>query len=164
MRKQNNPSQVFLHILQEAEISAIPKTQNMEIVNLLSHVRLVCDIHCAHVCRCYSTIFCFLLKPKRLIFLINCRSNLKMSIVNRAKKMKKKWLTMPTLTKENVIFDSKLSAGWFSVAEGAEVDAYDWNQGNWIGNILKSGRETLTDFCGTSHDKSLFQLVVTLCW
>ena len=88
MRKQNNPSQVFLHILQEAEISAIPKTQNMEIVNLLSHARLVCDIYCAHACRCYSTLFCFQkLKPKRLIFLINCRSNLKMSIVNRAKKM-----------------------------------------------------------------------------
>ena len=32
---------------------------------------------------------------------------------------------MPALTKENVIFDSKLSPGWFSVAEGAEIDAYD---------------------------------------
>ena len=32
---------------------------------------------------------------------------------------------MPTLTKENVIFDSKLSPGQFSVTEGAEVDAHD---------------------------------------
>ena len=32
---------------------------------------------------------------------------------------------MPTITKKNVIFDSKLSTGWFSVAEGAEVDAHD---------------------------------------
>ena len=71
---------------------------------------------------------------------------------------------MHTLTKENVIFDSKLSTGWFSFAEGAEVDAHDWNQRNWKGNILKSGRESPTDFCGTSHDKSLFQLVVTLYW
>ena len=31
---------------------------------------------------------------------------------------------MPTLTKENVIFGSKLSPGWFSVAEGVEVDAH----------------------------------------
>ena len=93
MRKQNNPSQVFLHILQEAEISAIPKTQNMETVNLLSHVRLVCDIYCAHACRCYSTLFCFWkLKPKRLIFLINCRSNFKMSIVNRSKKNEKQMI------------------------------------------------------------------------
>ena len=36
--------------------------------------------------------------------------------------MKNEWLTMPTLTKENVIFDSKLSPGYFSLAEGAEVD------------------------------------------
>ena len=33
-----------------------------------------------------------------------------------------------------------------------------------IGKILKSGREKLTDFCGTCHGKSFFQLVVTLCW
>ena len=58
---------------------------------------------------------------------------------------------MPALTKENVIFDSKLSPGWFSVAEGAEIDAYDWNPRNWKGNILKSGCEKLTDFCGTCH-------------
>ena len=32
---------------------------------------------------------------------------------------------MFTLTKENVIFDSKLSPGWFSLAEGAEVDPHD---------------------------------------
>ena len=30
---------------------------------------------------------------------------------------------MSTLTKENIIFDSKLSPGWFSVAQGAKVDA-----------------------------------------
>ena len=39
--------------------------------------------------------------------------------------MNNKLLTMHTLTKENVIFDSKLSTGWFSFAEGAEVDAHD---------------------------------------
>ena len=32
---------------------------------------------------------------------------------------------MPTLIKENVIFDSKLSLGCFSVGEGVEVDAHD---------------------------------------
>ena len=71
---------------------------------------------------------------------------------------------MPTLTKKNFIFDSKLSPGWFSVAEGAEVDAHDSNQGNWKANILKSGREKLTDFSGACHGKSFFQLVVTLYW
>ena len=30
--------------------------------------------------------------------------------------------------------------------------------------MLKSGRKKLTDFCGTCHGKSFFQLVVTLCW
>ena len=30
---------------------------------------------------------------------------------------------MSTHTKENIIFDSKLPPGWFSVAQGAEVDA-----------------------------------------
>ena len=30
--------------------------------------------------------------------------------------------------------------------------------------MLKSGREKLTDFCGTCHGKSFFQLLVTLCW
>ena len=53
--------------------------------------------------------------------------------------MKNEWLIMPTLTKENVIFDTKLSPGWFSVAEEAEVDAHDWNQRNWKRNVLKSG-------------------------
>ena len=78
--------------------------------------------------------------------------------------MKNEWLNIPTFTKENVIFDSKLSPDWFSVAEGAEVDAHDWNQGNWKGYILKSGREKLTNFYGTCHGKLFFQLVVTLCW
>ena len=32
---------------------------------------------------------------------------------------------MPILTKENVLFDSKPSPVWFSVAEGPEVDADD---------------------------------------
>ena len=111
--------------------------------------------------------FCTILLPKaeaKTIFLINCRSNLTINIVKRGKEMKNEWLTMPTLTKENFIFDSKLSPGWFSVAEGVEVDAHDWNQGNWKGNILKSGHEKLTDFCGTCHGKSFFQLVVTLYW
>ena len=106
------------------------------------HDRLACDIYCAHAClrRYDSTLFYFeKLKPRRLIFLINCRSNLTINIVNRAKKMKNEWLTMPTLTKENVIFDFKLSPGWFSVAEEAEVDAHDWNQRNWKRNVLKSG-------------------------
>ena len=30
---------------------------------------------------------------------------------SKEKKMKNEWLTMPTLTKENVIFDAKLSPG-----------------------------------------------------
>ena len=85
---------------------------------------------------CDSTLFCFRkLKPRRL----------------------------PTLTKENVIFDSKLSPGYFSVAGGAKVDAHDWNQRNWKGNILKSDRDKPADFCGTCHGKSFFQFVVTLC-
>ena len=133
----------------------------------ICHVRLVWEIYCAHAYLCHynSTLFCFWkLKLRRLIFLINCRSNLTINIVNWAKKTKHEWLTMPTLTKQNVIFDSKLSPSWFSVAEGAEVDAHDWNQGNWKGNILKSGREKLTDFCRTCHGKWFFQLVVNLCW
>ena len=32
---------------------------------------------------------------------------------------------MPTLTKENVIFDSKVPPGCFSVAERVEVDVHD---------------------------------------
>ena len=32
---------------------------------------------------------------------------------------------MSTLTNENVILDSKLSPGWFFVAEGAAVDVHD---------------------------------------
>ena len=134
---------------------------------LLEHVRLVWDIYYAHAYLCHydSALFCFQkLELRQFIFLINCRSNLTINIVKWGKKMKNKWLTMPTLTKENFIFDSKLSPGWFSVAEGAEVDAHDWNQGNWKGNIFKSGREKLADFCGTCHGKSFFQLVVTLCW
>ena len=63
---------------------------------------------------------------------------------------------MSTLTNENVILDSKLSPGWFFVAEGAAVDVHDWNQENFKGNILKSGREKLTDFSGTYHGKSFF--------
>ena len=134
---------------------------------LVLQVRLVCDIYCVHAYLCHydSALFCFRkLNLRRLIFLINCLSSLTINIVKRGEKMKKEWLTMPTLTKENFIFDSKLSPGWFSVAEGAEVDAHDWNQGNWKANILKSGCEKLTDFCGTCHGKSVFQLVVTLCW
>ena len=142
----------------------------MRFKDIWMHVCLLCDICCVHayLCRCDSTLLCFRkLKSRRLIFLINCRSNLTMNIVNRAKKkkkMKNEWLTNPTLTTENAIFDSKLSPGWFSVAEEAEVDKHDWNQGNWKGNILKSGREKLTDFCGTCHDQSFFQFAVTLCW
>ena len=82
-------------------------------------------IYCAHayLCRCDSTLFCFWkLKLRRLIFRVNCRSNLTINIVNQENKMKNEWLTMPTLIKENVLFDSKISSGWFSVAEGAEVD------------------------------------------
>ena len=108
----------------------------------------------------FYSIFLRNLKSKRLIFLINCRCNLTINIVSRAKKMRNEWLTMPTLTKENVFLDSNLSPGLFSVTEEAEVDAHDWNQGNWKGNILKSGREKLTDFCGTCHGKSFFQLAV----
>ena len=55
------------------------------------NIRLVCHIYCVHAYlrRCDSTLSCFRkLKPKRLIFLSNCRSNLTISIVNRAKKMK----------------------------------------------------------------------------
>ena len=58
---------------------------------------------------------------------------------------------MPTLNKQKVIFDSKVSPGWFSVAEGAEVDAHDWHQENWKGNILKSGREIFVEHVTVSH-------------
>ena len=71
------------------------------------HVRLVCDIYCAHeyLCRCDSTLFCFRkLTSRQLIFLINCRSNLRINIVRRVKSMRNDWLTMSTLTKENVFF------------------------------------------------------------
>ena len=104
------------------------------------------------------------LKSRRLIFLMNCSSNLTINIVSQAKTMGKEWITMSTLSKEIVFFNSKLSPGYFSAVEGAEADTHDWNQGNWRGNILKSGRKKLTDFCGTCHGKSFFQLVVTLCW
>ena len=107
----------------------------------------------------FYTICFWKLKLKRLIFLINCRSSLTIKIVNRAKKMKNEWLTMPTLTKENVIFDFKLSPGWFSVAEEAEVDAHDWNQGNW--KYLKIWSWKIVRFL---WNMSFFQLVVTLCW
>ena len=76
--------------------------------------------------------------------------------------MKNEWLAMSTLTKESILFDSKPSPVKFSVTEGAEIDAHDWIQGNCKGNILKSGPENLTDFCGTNYGKSFFQLVVTL--
>ena len=59
----------------------------------LLHVRLVCDIYYAHayLCRYDFTLFCFRkLKLRRLIFLINCRSNLTINIVKRGKKMKNK--------------------------------------------------------------------------
>ena len=59
------------------------------------HVHLVCDIYCAHayLCRCDSTLFCFRkLRPKRLIFLSNCWSNLTISIVNRGKKNEKRMI------------------------------------------------------------------------
>ena len=76
----------------------------------------LCDIYCAHayLCRCHSSLFCFRkLKPRRFIFLINCRSNLTINIVG---KMRNEWLTMPTLTKENVFFfDSQLSPGYRSL-------------------------------------------------
>ena len=58
---------------------------------LASHVRLVSDIYRAHayLCRCDSTVFCFRkLKSRRLIFLINFRSNLTINNVSRAKKMR----------------------------------------------------------------------------
>ena len=118
---------------------------------------------CVFVPLQFYTILLLKAELRPLIFLINCWSNLTINIVNWAKKTKHEWLTMPTLTKENVICDSKLSPSWFSVAEGAKVDAHDWNQGNWKGNILKSGREKLTDFCRTCHGKWFFQLVVNLC-
>ena len=73
----------------------------------LRHVRLVCDICCAHgyLYRCASRLFCFRkLKSRWLIFLINCQSNLTINIVSRAKKMRNKWWTMSTLPKENVFF------------------------------------------------------------
>ena len=41
--------------------------------------------------------------------------------------MRNEWSTIPTFTKENVLFDSKSSFGYLSVAEGAEVDAYNSN-------------------------------------
>ena len=76
-------------------------------INLPPHVHLVCDIYCAHayLCRCDSKVFRLRkLKSKRLIFLINFRSNLTINIVSRAKKMRKEWLTKPTLTKKDVFF------------------------------------------------------------
>ena len=60
--------------------------------SILYHVHLACNIYCTHVYlyRCDSTVFSFLkLKSRRLNFLINCRSNLSINIVSRAKKMRK---------------------------------------------------------------------------
>ena len=81
---------------------------------VLAHAHLVCDIYCVHtyLCHCGSTQFCFQkLKSRRLIFLINCWSNLTINMVRRMKKMRNEWLTMPTLTKEKVFFKKKLSPG-----------------------------------------------------
>ena len=72
---------------------------------VLVHVRLVCNIYCAHarLCFCDSTIFCFRkLKSRRLIFLINCGSNLTINIVSRGKEMRKEWLAMPHLPRKTL--------------------------------------------------------------
>ena len=76
----------------------------------------------------------------------------------------KKIINHPHTYQGKILFDSKPSPAQFFVAEVAEVDAHDWIQGNCKGNILKSGCEKLTDFCGTCHGKSFFQLVMTMCW
>ena len=87
-------------------------------------VHLICGIYCSHgySCRYDSIIFCFRkLKVRRLIFLINYWSNLKINIVSRTKKTRNGWWTMSTLAKENVLFDSKPSLGHLSVAEGVDA-------------------------------------------
>ena len=61
----------------------------------------------------------------------------------------------------NVLFDSKPSSLYFSVAKWAEVNKHDWNQGNCKGYVLKSGHEKLTIFSGSCRGKLFFQLVVT---
>ena len=107
----------FVHLPKPWEM---PVTDFILVVDLLvyqANVRLVCNICCAHayLCRCDSTAFCFRkLKSKRLTFQINCRTNLTVNIVSRAKKRRKEWLIMSTLTKENVFFfflDSNVWSG-----------------------------------------------------
>ena len=125
--------------------------------------RLVWDIYCAHayLCHCDSTLFSFQrLKPRRLIFLINCWSNLNMNIVNRAKKMKNEWLTMPTLTKENVIY-------WFQAFTWLVLCCWSsWSWHTWLKprKFEKKYLKIWSDFCGTCHGKPFLQLVVTVCW
>ena len=83
--------------------------------DVLWHVRLVCDIYFgdAYSYRCHSTVFySWKLKIRRLIFLINCRPNLAINMIGRAKKkMRNEWLTMSAIAKESVLFDSKPSPG-----------------------------------------------------
>ena len=57
------------------------------------HVPLICDIYCAHAHLSLRdfTVFGFRkLRAKRLIFLMNCRSNLTVNNRNRAKKIRNK--------------------------------------------------------------------------
>ena len=53
-----------------------------------------------------------------LFFWVLVQFNNKHRKPSQKKKKKNEWLNMPPLTKEKVIFDSKLSPGQFSVAEG----------------------------------------------
>ena len=127
-----------------------------------AHVHLVCDIYCAYAyfCGCDSTIFCFRkLKSRRLIFLINLSVQFNNKHRKPSKKDEKRMINHAN--KENVFFLFQaftwLVLCWWS----------SWSWRTWLKPrdgkeyTLKSGREKLTDFCGTSDGKSLFQLVVT---
>ena len=91
-RKKNSWKNLIFHIF--CFINKLCKMRKFAKFTLvISHVRLVCDIYCAHayLCRYHSALFCFRkMKLRGLIFLINCGSNLTINIVKRGKKMKSK--------------------------------------------------------------------------
>ena len=91
-KKKNSWKNLIFHIF--CFINKLCKMRKFAKFTLvISHVRLVCDIYCAHayLCRYHSALFCFRkMKLRGLIFLINCGSNLTINIVKRGKKMKSK--------------------------------------------------------------------------
>ena len=86
------PSQLFAPEMRFSKFSVVFVFWNWLFNS--DHVRLVCNIYCAHayLCCCDSTVFCLRkLKSRRSIFLINCQSNLTINIARREKKRRNEY-------------------------------------------------------------------------